>query len=335
MKPKITLKSLAEILNVSVSTVSKSLANNPEISDETRLRVRAVATKYNYIPNQYAVRLRKGNTKTIGVIIPNILNPFFAKVLIGLEEVLSKKGYNIITSISHESTEKEIKCVKTMSLGFIDGLIMCLAKETQINKEFSHLDMIIDKELPMVLFDRIHNDIECDKVINDDYEASYRATTHLIQDKGCKNIALVSSIADVHLGKLRLEGYQQALIDHGIEVNPSHIINSPNLIDFTSRIPSALKDQSIDGFFGVNESAIMKTINIAKKMEYDISTLVPIAAFCNTYQLRNHPSLIIVDQHATEIGHKTAQLMLDRLLKDEQKSYTTATVKASLDYKTY
>lgn len=335
MKPKMTLKSLAKVLNVSVSTVSKSLANNPEISSETRKRVRIVAAKYNYIPNQYAVRLRKGKTETIGVIIPNILNPFFAKVLIGLEEVLSKKGYNMITSISHESTEKEIQCVKTMSLGFIDGLIMCLAKETQISKEYDHLDVIVNKELPIVLFDRIHNELLCDKVVNDDYEASYRATTHLIKDKGCKNIALISSIGDIRLGKSRLEGYQQALIDHDIEINPNHSINAPNLTDFTSRISSVLHDKTIDGFFGVNESATMKAINMSKKMAYDISKHVPIAAFCNTYQLRNHPSLIIIDQHAIEIGRKTAQLMLDRLLKEEQKSYTTTTVKATLDYKTY
>jgi len=333
MKPKITLKSLSEILNVSVSTVSKSLANNPEISEQTRLRVRAVASKYNYIPNQYAVRLRKGTTKTIGVIIPNILNPFFAKILIGLEEVLSKKGYNIITSISHESTSKEARCVKTMSRGFIDGLIMCLAKETQVNKEYSHLDSIVEQKLPIVLFDRIHNGLQCDKVVNDDYEASYNTTTHLIKDKGCKHIALVSSIGDIHLGNLRLEGYKQALLDHGIEINENLILSSPNLVDFTTRIPSLLKDKTIDGFFGVNESATIKTINTAKKMNYDVVKELPIAAFCNTYQLRNHPSLIIVDQHAVEIGHKTAQLMLDRLQKDTQKTYTTATVKASIDYK--
>jgi len=333
MQPKTTLKSLAKILNVSVSTVSKSLGNNDEISEETRQRVRALATEYNYIPNQYAVSLRKGTTKTIGVIIPNILNPFFAKILIGLEEVLSQKGYNIITSISHESTAKEVRCIKTMSHGFIDGLIMCLAKETQVSKKYSHLDAIVQQKLPIVLFDRIHNDLQCDKVVNDDYEASYNTTTHLIKDKGCKHIALVSSIGDIHLGNLRLKGYKQALLDHGIEVNENHIISSPNLVDFTTQIPRLLKDKTIDGFFGVNESATIKTINTAKKMNYDMMKTVPFAAFCNTYQLRNHPSLIIIDQHAIEIGHKTAQLMLDRLQKDTQKTYTTTTVKASIDFK--
>ncbi|WP_420572875.1 LacI family DNA-binding transcriptional regulator [Kordia sp.] len=333
MQPKTTLKSLAKILNVSVSTVSKSLGNNDEISEETRQRVRALANEYNYIPNQYAVSLRKGTTKTIGVIIPNILNPFFAKVLIGLEEVLSKKGYHVITSISHESTSKEVRCIKTMSRGFIDGLIMCLAKETQVSKAYSHLDSIVQQKLPIVLFDRIHNDLQCDKVINDDYEASYNTTTHLIRDKGCKNIALVSSICGIHLGNLRMEGYKQALQDHGIEVNEKYIINSPNLTDFTTRIPSLLKDKTIDGYFGVNESATIRTINTAKKMNYDVVKELPIAAFCNTSQLRNHPSLIIVNQHAVEIGHKTAQLMLDRLQKDTRKTYTTTTVKASIDYK--
>jgi len=331
MQQKTTLKSLAEILNVSVSTVSKSLANNSEISEETKQKVKALANKYNYTPNQYAVSLRKGTTKTIGVIIPNILNPFFAKVLIGLENALSKKKYNIITSISHESTAKEIRCINTMSNGFIDGLIMCLSRETQISKQYDHLNTIINKGLPMVLFDRINDDLKCDKVIIDDFEASYRATTYLIKNKGCKNIALISSIDNLHLGKLRLEGYKKALLDHHIKINNDSIISTSDSNNFKSRIARMVVEKKIDGIFGVNESATIKTIHTAKKMGYDIAKALPIAAFCNQSQKRNHPSLIIIDQHAEEIGKRTAQLMLNRLEKDAISKYTTSTIKASIN----
>jgi len=330
MQKKVTLKSLAEILNVSVSTVSKAIANNSEISEDTRLKVQALVNEHNYIPNQYAVSLRKGTTKTIGVIIPNILNPFFAKVLIGLENVLSKEGYNVITSISHESTVKEVRCINTMSSGFIDGLIMCLSRETQINKEYKHLNTIIDKKLPIVLFDRINEDLKCDKVIIDDFEASYNATEYLIKNKGCKNIALLSSIDNLHIGQLRLEGYKKALVDNDIKINTNYIISNSNSTIFKSRVANMIKDKKIDGIFGVNESATIKTISAAKSMGHDLTKSLSIAAFCNTSQKRNHPSLIIINQHAEEIGEKTAQLILNRIKKSTQEKFTTTTIKASL-----
>lgn len=331
MQQRATLKSLAEILNVSVSTVSKSLANNSEISKETRLKVKALADQYDYTPNQYAVSLRKGKTQTIGVIIPNILNPFFAKVLIGLEDVLSKEGYNIITSISNETASKEIKCVNTMSNNSIDGLIMCLSRETQISKDYNHLNTIIEKGLPIVLFDRINDDLKCDKVIIDDLEASYRATEHLIKNKGCKNIALLSSIDNLHLGQLRLQGYKNALLDNNIKINDEFIISTSDSKTFKSRVAKMIEDKKIDGVFGVNESATIKTIRTAKNKGYDIGNTLPIAAFCNKSQLRNYPSLIVIEQHAIEIGNKTAQLILNRLKKETINNYTTTTIKASIN----
>ncbi len=330
---KITLKELAKILNVSVSTVSKSLANDNEISDKTKRKVKALANHYNYVPNQYAINLRKGTTKTIGVIIPNILNPFFARVLIGLENSLAAKGYNIITSISHESLEKEIKCVNMMSNGSIDGLIMCLTKETYIKSNFNHINSIINKSLPIVLFDRINNDFKCDKVAIDDFQASYRATEHLI-NKGCKKIALVSTINDIMLGQLRLEGYKLALQDNGIPYNSKWVVRHSNSNHFNASITEVLKSKAIDGVFGVNEKAIISTINAAKLMDFDLCKSLPVIAFCNQSQLNNHPSLIIIDQHAIDIGEKTAQILLKRLKINKKENYTTTIIKASFGQET-
>ncbi len=333
IQEKITLKSLAKILNVSVSTVSKSLANDNEISEKTKHKVRALANHFNYVPNRFAINLRKGTTKTIGVIIPNILNPFFARVLIGLEKSLSAKGYHIITSISHESLEKEIKCVKMMSNGSIDGLIMCLTKETYIKAEYNHINSIINKSLPIVLFDRVNNDFKCDKVAIDDFQASYRATKHLI-NKGCKKIALVSTINDIKLGQLRFEGYKLALRENGITYNEKYVISNSNIKQFRALVLNLLKAKQIDGVFGVNESAILNTINTATLMNYDICNSLPVISFCNQWQKNNHPSLIIIDQHAINIGEKTAQILLNRLSVNNEQNYTTTIIKASFNQET-
>lgn len=330
---RVTLKALAKILNVSVSTVSKSLANDNEISEKTKLKVKALANHYNYVPNQFAINLRKGTTKTIGVIIPNILNPFFARVLIGLENSLAAKGYHIITSISHESLEKEIKCVNMMSNGAIDGLIMCLTKETYIKTDYNHINGLLNKSLPIVLFDRINNDFKCDKVAIDDFQASYRATQYII-NKGCKKIALVTTVNDIKLGQLRFEGYKLALEENGITFNKKYVISHSNINNFKTSIKALLETNEIDGLFGVNEAAIINAINTAKLMNYDICESIPVIAFCNESQINNHPNLVIIDQHAINIGEKTAQILLKRLKINQKENYTTTIIKASFNKKT-
>ena len=121
----ITIKELARELNVSISTVSKALNDNPEISDVTIKRIKELATLRNYKPNKAAVSLKSNKTMTIGVIIPDILNHFFAKVLHGIEEASSKLGYNIMTCISNESYEKEADILQLLADGTVDGFYTC------------------------------------------------------------------------------------------------------------------------------------------------------------------------------------------------------------------
>ena len=120
MKSKATLKQIANELHVSVSTVSKALNDSPEISQQTKTKIQEYAKLKNYKPNVIGLNLKNRKTKTIGVIIPNILNPFFAKVFTGIEKVAEAKGYNVITCISNESLEKEINTLEVLNNGTID-----------------------------------------------------------------------------------------------------------------------------------------------------------------------------------------------------------------------
>ena len=149
-----------------------------------------------------AISLKNSKTNTIGVIIPNILNHFFAKALYAIEKEASKQGYNIITCLSNEKKAKEINSLQLLSNGSVDGFIMSIAEESQIANNVTHINDILNQHIPVVIFDRVSESIECDKVIIDDFGAAYEATKHLLSE-GRKHIVLISCIDDLSVGKLR------------------------------------------------------------------------------------------------------------------------------------
>ena len=209
----VTLKQLAKELNVSISTVSKALNNSAEIGEDTIKRVKELAELYNYKPNKVALSLKQNKTKTIGVIIPDILEHFLAKVLFGIEREANLHGYNIITCISNDSLEKEKESLQLLANGSVDGFILSVAKETQIKNEVNHFKKTIIQGLPIVMFDRVAHDVLCDKVIVDDFEATYNATKSLIEENR-KKIAFISNIDGLSVGKLRERGYMKAILEH-------------------------------------------------------------------------------------------------------------------------
>ena len=186
MKRKITLKQIAKELDVSISTVSKSLRNSLEIGEETRLKVQAFAKFYNYKPNNIALSLKNRKTKAIGIIIPEIVHHFFSTVINGIEQVANEHGYSVIICLSDDSFDKEVLNMEMLANGSIDGFIMSLSKETQFRGDFHHISEVINQGMPVVMFDRVTNDILCDKVIIDDKHAAYEAVQSLI-NKGQKN----------------------------------------------------------------------------------------------------------------------------------------------------
>ena len=209
MKKNITIKELSKILEVSISTVSKALNDSYEISDSTKERIKAAAKTYNYKPNKLAVNLKSGKTNTIGVVLPSIKNFFMSRVLRGIDSVIAKSNYNIIISITNESFDKEVQSVQTLSNGLVDAIIIAVSEETQIKKDFSHLSNLVG-DIPLLMVDRIVNSINCDKVLVDDYNAIFNAVSDLIFE-GKKSIALVSSINNLNVGKLRTKGYLAAI----------------------------------------------------------------------------------------------------------------------------
>ena len=331
MKPKATLKQIAKELNVSVSTVSKALSNSPEISEPTKIKIQEFAKLKNYKPNNVAINLKNRSTKTIGVIIPNILNPFFAKVFSGIEKLANEKGYNVITCISNESLEKEIHTMDMLSNGTIDGFILSISEETQKQQEFKHFKEIISEGIPIVMFDRISDEVNCDKVIVDDFDSSVDAVNHLIK-LDCKNIALVSSIDNLSVGKLRAQGYVKALNDNGMTINKDLIIRTDNPDEFDFRMQELLEKHKIDAVFALDEHTSTMAMKLAIKKGIKIPEELSVIGFADgVWSRRMTPSLSTISQHGVEIGEAAAKLLIEKLeSKEEEYTYTTTVIKTEL-----
>lgn len=333
MKAKATLKQIAKELNVSVSTVSKALNDSPEISEQTKIKIKEYAKLKNYKPNIIGLNLKNRKTKTIGVIIPDILNSFFAKVFSGIEKVADEKGYNVIMCISNESLEKEAHTLEMLSNGTIDGFILSVSEEAQKQNNYDHFKEIINDGTPIVMFDRIAEGIDCDKVVVDDFDSALDSTQRLI-DLGCKNIALLSSVDNLSVGKLRFEGYLKALEKNNIPVNNNLIIRTDSEEDLKEKMESVFANNKIDGIFALEENDSVAALRMGLKKGYKIPEELCIIGFADGIlaSRRLSPSLTTVSQHGIEIGEEAAKLLIKRLEDDseEELPYVTKVIKTVL-----
>jgi LacI family transcriptional regulator len=333
MKRKVTLKQIAKELDVSISTVSKSLRNSPEIGDDTKEKVQAFAKLYNYKPNNIALSLKNRKTKTIGVIIPEIVHHFFATVISGVEHYANDFGYNVIVCLSDESFDKEVINMEMLAGGSIDGFIMSLSKETQQKKDFHHISEVISQGMPVVMFDRITNDIFCDKVIIDDKTAAQDAVNFLVF-KGKRKIGLLTTIDYVSVGKLRTEGYTQALHFNNLMVNPELILKIEDIDNCQIEIERYLQlHPELDAVFAVNElfavNAIKAAYKTGRKVPEDFAVIGFTDGIISKYST---PSITTVSQDGIEMGKKAAKLLIDRLENDteEDEFYTTEVIETHL-----
>lgn len=332
MKRKVTLKQIAKELDVSISTVSKSLRDSPEISEDTRQKVQAFAKLYNYKPNLIALSLKNKKTKTIGIIIPEIVHHFFATVISGIEHVANEKGYNVIVTLSDESFDKEVINMEMLANGSIDGFIMSLSKETQFKKDFHHITEVINQGMPVVMFDRITNDILCDKVIIDDNLAAFEAVRDLIK-KGFKKIALITTVDYVSVGKLRTEGYRKALRNHDMTVDEDMILKIEDTENCDDTIEALINKTRPDAIFAVNELFAVTAIKAAKKLGLKVPEDISVIGFTDGIISKySSPSITTVSQNGIKMGNKAAQMLIERLESEdeEEEHYKTEVIETHL-----
>lgn len=318
-----TLKELAALLNISVSTVSKALNDSHEISENTRVRVKELATKLNYKPNRIAQQLKTNKTKTIGVILPTVTNPFFAEVLHGIEMAAANNDYDIIVCLSNETLHKEKRSLELLSNGSVDGFIMAVAREGQVKMQTEHIQTVIDRKIPVLMFDRVVNEINCDKVIVDDFQSVYEATEYLIKKEKRKNILLVSNIEELSVGKLRIEGYSKALEEHNLNPNILKLDNAIDLDIETKTYNYLKKHKHIDAVISIDHVTGIVAINMAKKIGKQIPEELSVVGFGYEHtQLLSSPKISIIHQKAHKIGEMSIELLIDNMKNNEHKLQT-------------
>jgi LacI family transcriptional regulator len=330
---RLTIKDIAKEFSVSISTVSKALNDSYEISESTKEKIQKYAKENNYKPNFNALSLKSRKTKTIGILIPNMLNYFFAQVFNGVEKEANERGYKIISCISNESFEKEVETIEMLSNGSIDGFILSIAEETVLNSNFKHFEDVIDNGTPIVMFDRVAEKIRCDKVITDDFEGAINAVKHLTKT-GHQNIAFISTISNLNIGQKRKQGYLRGLEIGGLEVNRNLIIDihEEDYKKYESILAPIFAKNEVNAVITTDESSAIAAMKVAiengKRVPEDFSVI----CFSNGILARHSsPKMTTVSQHGEIMGATAAKMLIDRLEnKGEEKDIETIVIKTDL-----
>jgi LacI family transcriptional regulator len=323
----ITLKYLAERLNVSVSTVSKALSDSDEISKDTIQKVKALAKELNYQPNKVALSLRQNQTKTIGVIIPNILNRFYARALFGIQNEATKLGYSIITCFTNERLDKEIESISVLSDGSVDGFLLAVSEETLISGKSSHIQELIDRKKPVIMFDRNLSEISCTKVIIDDFDIAFKVASELI-NKGRRHLAFISTIEDLNVGVLRRKGFENAINKYSGNDVKSYILDVKKDNDYQEQIIKFLEEnKNIDAILSADNVTGTIAVNLVASLDFIVPDDISIIGFTDEVVSNlSVPKLSYIDQNAETIGESALRLIVEKL-KDKESKTEISTLK--------
>ena len=315
-----TLKVIAEKLNISITTVSKALKNYSDVSPKTRERVLELARELQYTPNSFAVNLRTKESKTIGLIIPEVVHHFFSSVINGIIAEAEKNEYLVIILQSNESLELEKKQVQLLINKRVDGIIMSLSNESN---DDDHIREIIHRNIPFVMFDKISKMIPCSKVIIDDQKAAAAAVEHLIS-VGCKKIAHIRGPINPQNAIDRFLGYKKTLEKNNI-VFDKNLVYTCVRVSFEEGYAFAKEicenHPDVDGIFVITDLVAVGVLAYLNENHIRVPEQIAIIGFSNWFMSQViQPKLSTVDQPSYEMGVSAFNLLLKEIkaVKEEQ-----------------
>ena len=317
----ITIKDIGKKLGISTSTVSRALRDMPDVNPETKTAVMELAKALNYQPNLVALSLVTKRTKTIGVIIPSFTTYFYSEAISGIQEIAQNAGYHVMICHTNESYEAEKKNIQMMLSSRVDGIIVSITRETE---DYKHLERLVEKGIPLVLFNRIC-DLNVPKVQVNDYDGAYKATAHLIE-QGCEKIAHITGPENLALCKQRLRGYLDAMNHYRKKIYENLIVYSDFSIESGMECAKELISKSIkpDGVFVVCDTAAYGAMHVFKKEGYKIPQDIAVVGFTNEPMSELfEPSLTTVAQPINKIGQTAAKMFIEML--EEGKDYIPET----------
>ena len=307
----LTLKDIAIALNISVTTVSKALKNYPDVSVKTKERVKAYAEKVNFTPNSFAAYLRTHESKTVGIIIPQLNHFFFSSILRGIITEAEKNEYMTFILCSDESYELEKTQIQRLLNKNVDGIFLSIADKTH---DLTHIQNIINKDTNLVIFDKYSKLTPCSSVVIDDRKAAYTAVEHLIK-KGKKRIAHFRGPLLPQNSIDRFLGYRRALEENGIEYDKDLVficdeINDSEVYDHMQQILDQKMD--VDAIFAVADLPAVGAIKCLIENKVQIPEEIAVMGFSNwLISSLITPSLSTIDQPGELMGRKAFQVFLD------------------------
>ena len=310
-KKRVSITDIAKQLEVNASTVSRALNGSKKVSEKKRREIIALAKELGYRPNPSAKNLVKRETNTIGLIIPEFTLHFYSRMLSGIESVTSSQGYQLIICTSNEKQKQEIKACETFLDARVDGILATVCKK---NEKFGHLQQILDSGTPLVLMDRICEDVETSYVVSNDFEGAYNAVKYLIES-GCKRILHISGPKNLSTSFNRMMGYKEALKKHDIEFNPAWLIQNDQR-DLTRIIKSCIQNQLIQGVFAYNDYLAYEVYQIARELKLNVPEDLSIIGFADE-PIANYltPQLSTVNQQPFKMGAAAAKFLLNQIKK--------------------
>ena len=308
----VTIYDIALKLALSSATVSRGLQNNPAINKNTRKRIQETAKELGYRHNTFASNLRTQKTNIIGVIVHELNSNFITSVLAGIEKVTTAAGYDLIIAHSSESFEKEAANALNLFHKRVDGLIASLAFNT---KSLEHFRVFEAKGIPVIFFDRVEEDSESTKVIIDNYNCGYQATSHLVE-QGCRRIVLVTANLKRNVYAQRHKGYRDALADNGIAYNSDLVL----IKDLSEQcgVEAALEILQMnpmpDGAFITNDFSAAVCMQTLKEHGINIPGDIAIVGFNNDAISKIvEPKMTTINYPGIDMGEIAARNLINHL----------------------
>lgn len=307
------MKDVAKRAGVSVTTVSHVINDTRYVSPELTERVNEAIEELNYRPDPIAQGLSKGKSKTIALVVSDIVNPFFPQVARGVEDCVRENEFSLILTNTDEDTTQEKRNLSLLQSKRVDGFIISPTSEGKDNLQF-----LLEEEVPVVCIDRKLSGVEIDQVYSDNKSGAYKATQHLI-DQGHENIGIVLEFEAISSFAERLEGYKEALRDNGIPIREEYIKKAGLEVEgaFASTEKLLEDHPEVTAIFSTNDLMTEGVLRYLKEKGVKCPEEIALVGFDDPeWAASFNPGLTSVAQQPYKMGYQAAQLLFDQINQD-------------------
>ena len=319
MAQNTTIKDIARALGISKSTVSRALADRFDVKPETKKAVLEMAEKMHYRPNPFAQNLIKRRTKIIGVVVPEFINSFFARIIIQIQKVFESEGFHVLITQCNEFAEAERRNLQLLEESMVEGILISV---TEKGRNTAYYQELIDNGIPLVFFNRASADIQADKVVIDDYKWAFFAVEHLVNIRRelgqmAPRIMHFQGPAEIGLSGLRYRGYADALRKYNLPVDSSLVVRCEAITrDEGTRMMNRCIEQGLipDALFGFNDPLAIGAMKALKRHGIRIPQQVSVMGFTESQSaLVTEPMLSSVAQPLDKMGETAARMLLEKI----------------------